>query len=182
MVCSISLAGLLTLLPNLKPRRYSFSSSSVCRPGSVTLTVGVLKTKTIEGVCSNYLANLRKGEKSAQVTISPSQFRLATDISGATVFVAAGTGIAPIMGFLKDMEQARRERHIVGTVHLFFGCRETTQLLYHETLIQYETSRIDQATCCILTIWSTAACSRFGRGSLVWRHLPGTVLSLLLLR
>ncbi|KAG9098045.1 hypothetical protein FRC07_010695, partial [Ceratobasidium sp. 392] len=50
-------------LPSMRLRQYSISSSPLWNPSHVTLTVGVVSHGQFLGVASNYLANLRKGDR-----------------------------------------------------------------------------------------------------------------------
>jgi sulfite reductase alpha subunit-like flavoprotein len=79
----IDLAELLTLLPKMRPRYYSISSSNLLSPTHVALTVGlVVETTPLgsvrRGVCSNFLCNTRIGSK-VLASIRTSSFRLPCD-------------------------------------------------------------------------------------------------------
>lgn len=103
----IPLADVLSILPRLQPRLYSISSSSITSPSVVEVSVGVVHAHTrdgvhIEGVCSNYLAKLKPMQDRALLTIRTSSFRGPEDIvSTPMIMVGAGTGLAPMMGFLQ---------------------------------------------------------------------------------
>jgi sulfite reductase alpha subunit-like flavoprotein len=103
----IPLADVLSILPRLQPRLYSISSSSVTSPSVVEISVGVVHAHTrdgvhIKGVCSNYLARLNAMHDRARVTIRTSSFRGPKDIVNTPmIMVGAGTGLAPMMGFLQ---------------------------------------------------------------------------------
>lgn len=140
----ISLADILVLMPSLSPRYYSISSSPAMKPKSITLTVGVVNKTTpqgeiVKGVCSNYLARLRPGEK-IDARIVSSIFRLPVRRHHPLVFIGSGTGIAPIMSFLE--ERAKQFKTLgskaFGECHLFFGCRNENEFLYRDQLVQWE--------------------------------------------
>ena len=103
----IPLSDVLAILPRLHPRLYSISSSSVTSPFVVEVSVGVVHARTkdgvhIEGVCSNYLAQLNPMQERAWVSIRTSSFRGPTDIVNTPMLmIGAGTGLAPMMGFLQ---------------------------------------------------------------------------------
>jgi sulfite reductase alpha subunit-like flavoprotein len=135
----VKLPEILSVLPRLQPRFYSISSSSRANPKEVSITVGVLKTTSsrgvsIEGICSNYLAVLSPDKDRAKINIRQSTFRLPTKLSAPLMMVGAGTGLAPMMGFLEDRELDG----IQGKKHLFFGCRTEADFIYEDTIRGYE--------------------------------------------
>ncbi len=138
----INLADVLVLLPKLKPRLYSISSSELVTPRTVSITTGVLnftnKEKVkVQGVCSNYLASLRPGDQ-INAKIIKSSFRLPQSNRSPIILIGAGTGLAPYMGFLQEREeyikQASGMKGDFGKCHLFFGCRSDDEYLYMEKL------------------------------------------------
>ncbi|CAE6503919.1 unnamed protein product [Rhizoctonia solani] len=111
-------------LPTMRLRQYSISSSPLWNPSGVTLTFGVISHGQYFGVASNYLANLRKGDR-VQMVVRPSAkaFHPPSDPSVPMVLFAAGSGMAPFRGFLQERAmQARAGRQVAKSV-LFFGCR-----------------------------------------------------------
>jgi sulfite reductase alpha subunit-like flavoprotein len=106
---NIPLADILAILPRLQPRLYSLSSSSITSPTVVETTVGVVHAHTndgvhIAGVCSNYLARLKPMHVRACISIRTSSFRVPDDIVSTPmiIMVGAGTGLAPMIGFLEE--------------------------------------------------------------------------------
>jgi sulfite reductase alpha subunit-like flavoprotein len=103
----IPLADVLAILPRLQPRLYSISSSSMTSPTVVEISVGVVHAHTndgvhIKGVCSNYLASLMPMNDRACISIRTSSFRGPVDIVNTPmIMVGAGTGLAPMIGFLE---------------------------------------------------------------------------------
>ena len=144
--CQVGLEALLELLPRLKPRLYSISSSSLSHPEQVQVTIGVVQVKTAEGrvrqgVCSNFLASLdpERGD-TARVVIRTSTFRPPADLHTPMLMVGPGTGLSPLIGFLqhrgaqmKRMEAAGMEADL-GDARLYFGCRDTNDYLYQDDL------------------------------------------------
>ena len=134
---------MLVALPRLQPRFYSISSSNKVSPNEVSVSVGVLKAttsagKSIEGVCSHYLAELKPQTDRAKVTIVTSTFRLPEKTECPLIMVGAGTGLAPMMGFLADRELDRAKGAKLGPIHLFFGCRTEHDFIYQDVIRQYE--------------------------------------------
>ena len=141
----VRLADLMTLLPRLQPRYYSISSSGKSADGKVSITAGVLTVETsrgakLRGVCSHYLSKLKPNADAAYIQIRPSSFRLPESLAYPMIMVGAGTGLAPMMGFLEELDAARSAGKTVGPVHLFFGCRTESDFLYSAMIRQYESS------------------------------------------
>lgn len=120
-----------------KLRLYSVSSPTKGEKGNSNLVSTTVK-RTIEelednrlylGVCSNYLADLKPGDKVKMTGPSGRRFLLpenATDFN--YLFFATGTGIAPYRGMVEELFDAGMENDIV----LVFGCAYRTDLLYAE--------------------------------------------------
>ena len=63
-----------------------------------------------------------------------SPFRLPADPTRPLILVGAGTGIAPLRGFLAERAHQRREGAEIGPIWLFFGCRSEAEHLYRAEL------------------------------------------------
>jgi sulfite reductase alpha subunit-like flavoprotein/hemoglobin-like flavoprotein len=142
----LQFAQLVELLPRLKPRLYSISSSALVHPTRVHLTVGVVEVttdagRTRPGLCSNYLAGLNPAKgATVRVAVRTSNFRPPEDLSAPVLMVGPGTGLSPLVAFLQDreyrIEHARKAgKDIpVGDARLYFGCRDENDFLYEEDL------------------------------------------------
>ncbi|CUA77161.1 hypothetical protein RSOLAG22IIIB_12585 [Rhizoctonia solani] len=64
----LPLGVFIASLPSMRLRQYSISSSPLSDPTRVTLTVSVVSHGQFLGVASNFLANLRKGDR-AQMAV-----------------------------------------------------------------------------------------------------------------
>lgn len=129
----LPLDQMLAALPRLKPRHYSISSA----PGedntaSITYTVHIAKGATgdVLGVCSNYLASLSPGEQLQCATKPSPGFHLPPP-GVPVVMYAAGSGIAPFMGFIASRARSG------GRMILYFGCRSAADLPYAQELLEY---------------------------------------------
>ncbi|CAE6533625.1 unnamed protein product [Rhizoctonia solani] len=111
-------------LPTMRIRQYSISSSPLWNPSRVTLTFGVMNHGQFLGVASNYLANLRRGDR-VQMVVRPSAkaFHPPSDPNVPMVLFAAGSGMAPFRGFLQERAMQAEAGRQVGKCVLFFGCR-----------------------------------------------------------
>lgn len=134
-------AKFLDMLPPMRARQYSISSSPLWSPQRVTLTISVVKAPALSGkgeefmgVASTYLDGLQPGDK-VQMAVRPSNaFHLPTDPSVPIVMIAAGSGIAPMHGFIQERALQMAAGRDVGKMLLFFGCRSPEEdYLYSKT-------------------------------------------------
>ena len=126
---SIPFSTYLSMLPPMRLRQYSISSSPFADPTTASITYAVLnegqcsisktdptyslhqqheqqhqQTKGRLGVATSFLRNLTAGSK-LQIAIKKSRasFQLpADDTATPIIMIAAGTGIAPFRGFLQE--------------------------------------------------------------------------------
>ncbi|MFJ7905630.1 bifunctional cytochrome P450/NADPH--P450 reductase [Kitasatospora sp. NPDC096204] len=123
--CELPFERYLELLPVLRPRHYSVSSSAAARPGEVDLMVSLLAAPhragegTFRGIASHHLQTIRPGD-TVQARILPcsDSFRLPADPSVPVILVSAGTGLAPFRGAVLD----RHHTGSTGTLLCYFGC------------------------------------------------------------
>ena len=144
----IELNTFLEMLPPLKARQYSISSSSMTKDDQVTLTVAVVDTPAWSGqgqyygVASNFLASAKRGTK-VSMAIRPANigFHLPEDDNTPIIMICAGTGIAPFRGFLEERAIKHEAGHQQAEALLFFGCRHPdVDLLYKNELLNWEKS------------------------------------------
>lgn len=133
------------ILPPLRPRQYSISSSPVANSKSLTITWSLIKHDApvawpdeppCFGLASQYLANLKAGDSlSCSVRSGQQRFRPPVDIvSTPIVMICAGSGIAPFRGFVQDrVERLIRDPSLaerLAPALLYIGCRGPEQALY----------------------------------------------------
>jgi ferredoxin--NADP+ reductase len=88
------------------------------------------------GVCSNYLCDLRAGDRVRLSGPNGKRFQLPRDRSAHQyLFLATGTGIAPFRGMLMDLLTGAGAP-CPGRIHLVMGSPYTTDLLYHEFFME----------------------------------------------
>ncbi|GGX23650.1 bifunctional cytochrome P450/NADPH--P450 reductase [Streptomyces noursei] len=123
--CELPFEHFLELLPVLRPRHYSISSSAAARPGEVDLMVSLLAAPhrggdgTFRGIASHYVQTIRAGDTvQARVLPCSESFRLPEDTSVPVILVSAGTGLAPFRGAVLD----RHHTGSTGTLLCYFGC------------------------------------------------------------
>lgn len=137
---NIPLEYLFDLIPPIRPRAFSISSSPSAHAGKIQLLVAVVsfKTKLLVkarlGLCSNFLANCAPG------TFVPIWVRKGTmdfgldkdtgELRGLAICVGPGTGIAPFRSFVSEYAHHLRSRGEGAKILVFFGCRNREKDLY----------------------------------------------------
>ena len=112
-------------------RQYSISSSPLHNAQRPSLTVSIVAAPALSGraepflgVASTFLAGLRPGAPvQLAVRASAAAFRPPEDPRVPLVLFAAGSGLAPMRGFLQERAEQRRAGRDVARALLFFGCR-----------------------------------------------------------
>jgi len=135
------------MLPPLRARQYSISSSPLYDPTTCTISFGVVRdagehsrSKPFIGLASNYLASLKAGDR-VRASIRPSRhaFHLPLDIEDTPIImIAAGSGLAPFRSFIQERAALIEADRKVAPALLFFGCRSSTKdFLYAEELEEW---------------------------------------------
>ncbi|KAK1775755.1 cytochrome P450 [Copromyces sp. CBS 386.78] len=141
-------SSFLSLLPPMRVRQYSISSSPLWNPAHVTLTYSLLETPSLSnpdkkhvGVATSYLASLEAGDK-LNVSVRPSHkaFHLPVDADKTPlIMVAAGSGLAPFRGFVQERAAQIAAGRSLAPAVLFYGCRHPEQDdLYREEFNKWE--------------------------------------------
>jgi cytochrome P450/NADPH-cytochrome P450 reductase len=144
--CRLPFEEYLDLLPPLRPRYYSISSSPLTSPDVCSITTGVLRgparsgTGLFTGVASGHLASLPVDGTVFVFVKEPSiAFRPPENTGTPMIMVGAGTGVAPFRGFLQERAAQQARGAKVARSLLFFGCRTTqSDLLYADELRDFE--------------------------------------------
>ena len=144
--CALPFEVFLDLLPPLRPRYYSISSSPLVATDTCSITVGVLEAPArsgygrFKGVCSNYLAGLSTDATVYGFVRKPTiPFRPPDNPHVPMIMVGPGTGVAPFRGFLQERAALKQRGVPVGESMLFFGCRDPLQdFLYEEEMRAFE--------------------------------------------
>lgn len=144
--CELGFGPYLDMLPPMRARQYSISSSPLWKPDHVTLTVAVVDAPALsgngryQGVASSYLAHLQPGDR-VPIAVRPSnaRFHPPADPMTPMVMICAGSGIAPFRGFLQDRAAQKAGGRQVGEALLFFGTNHAdVDFLYRDELEQWE--------------------------------------------
>lgn len=138
----------LAMLPPMRVRQYSISSSPLVDPSECSITISVLNSPSLAsphpsseqsederymGVATTYLSQLTSGEH-VHLTIRPSStgFKPPADLKTPMIMACAGSGLAAFRGFIMDRAEkirARRtsEGEFADQQHakavLYVGCR-----------------------------------------------------------
>ncbi|KAJ7882008.1 hypothetical protein B0H14DRAFT_1491504 [Mycena olivaceomarginata] len=138
---ALSIGVFLQMLPSMRVRQYSISSSPLWNPTHATITISVLDAPALTscrappflGVGSNYLAGLIAGDR-VQMSIRSSAFSLPENPALPVVMFCAGSGIAPMRGFIQERAEQKAAGRSTGKMLLFFGCRSPqTDFLYSDS-------------------------------------------------
>ncbi|MEV0370819.1 cytochrome P450 [Streptomyces sp. NPDC050636] len=115
---------ILELLPPLRTRHYSLSSSPTADPRHADLMVSLLPG----GTGSTHLHTLRPGDTVlARVQPCREAFRLDPADATPVIMVAAGTGLAPFRGAVADRVAAGQ----TAPARLYFGCDDRAADFLH---------------------------------------------------
>lgn len=109
------------------PRLYSISSPRDGeRPNKNNLSLTVKRVP--DGVCSNYVCDLKKGDRVRLTGPFGATFLLPSDPQARLIMVCTGTGSAPFRAF--TMRRQRVTPEVNGSMLLFFGARSPDALPY----------------------------------------------------
>ncbi|KAI1305496.1 bifunctional P-450:NADPH-P450 reductase [Xylaria venustula] len=145
----------LAMLPPMRVRQYSISSSPLWNPAHVTLTFAVLEAPsksghgTHVGVASSYLDSLETGDKlHVAVRKSHAAFHLPQSPETTPVIcICAGSGISPFRGFMQERAEMIGAGRKLAPAVLLIGCRAPGKDdLYAEELEAWESAGV-------VTVW-----------------------------
>jgi cytochrome P450/NADPH-cytochrome P450 reductase len=135
--CDLSFSHYLRMLPSLRIRQYSISSSPLWNSECATITFDIIDGPALSGhgqyygVASNYLSNLKTNDRiSCTVRASNAGFHLPADTKVPVIMIATGTGIAPFRGFIQERTAQLVCGREVGSTILYYGCRTENDFLY----------------------------------------------------
>jgi benzoyl-CoA 2,3-dioxygenase component A len=94
------------------------------------------------GVCSNYLCDLKKGDKVQVTGPYGSTFLMPNHPGASLLMICTGTGSAP-MRAMTERRRRRLDRHEGGRLALFFGARSPGELPYFGPLQKLPAELID---------------------------------------
>jgi cytochrome P450/NADPH-cytochrome P450 reductase len=156
--CELPFASYLDMLKPLAPRQYSISSSPLATIphvekgektpiiASITFDVHTAPARSgngrvFRGVASSYLAGRAPNSKiRCFVRATNASFHLPKDPETSVIMICAGTGLAPMRGFIEERAQiAQAGSRKLGKALLYFGCRHNEKdFIYAEQLKEWE--------------------------------------------
>jgi cytochrome P450/NADPH-cytochrome P450 reductase len=145
----LPLNAALELLPPLRPRYYSISSSPTVFPDRCSITVGALRAPARSGedvyfgTSSNYLNRIQPGALVYGFIRPPGlPFNVPDAPTTPMVMIATGTGLSPFRGFLQE-RAAQARTTSVGPSLLLYGCREPdSDFIYEDEVRRFESEGI----------------------------------------
>jgi cytochrome P450 / NADPH-cytochrome P450 reductase len=148
--CALPFEVFLDLLPPLRPRYYSISSSPLVDAEACSITAGVVRAPArsgqgvFNGVCSNHIEHSPANSTLFVFVREPTiAFRPPENPHVPMIMVGAGTGIAPFRGFLQERAALRTRGVPIAESLLFFGCRNSEQdFLYADELREWEKANV----------------------------------------
>ncbi|MFJ2189730.1 bifunctional cytochrome P450/NADPH--P450 reductase [Kitasatospora sp. NPDC087861] len=118
---------LLELLPPIRPRHYSVSSSPATAPRRIDLMVSLLEAParsgrgTYRGTGSGHLGRIRPGD-TVFARIQPCREASRIDHRTPVIMIAAGTGLAPFRGAIADRRALLASGAELAPALCYFGC------------------------------------------------------------
>jgi cytochrome P450/NADPH-cytochrome P450 reductase len=155
------LAQILAMLPTIRPRLYSISSSPLASPTRCAITwslvdhappQGLPLASPTPGLCSHFLASRTStaGAVSSELSVAikrgQKRFRPPADsVATPVIMICAGSGIAPFRAFIQHrasliQRQDSKSRTQLAPALLFFGGRSPAHVPYAEELAAWEVS------------------------------------------
>jgi len=98
--------------------------------------------KPVKGVCSNYLCDLKKGDKVQVIGPFGATFLMPNHAGSSLMMICTGTGSAP-MRAMTERRRRRIDQKEGGELMLFFGARAPDELPYFGPLMKLPKEFID---------------------------------------
>jgi len=125
----------ISMLPPMRVRYYSISSSPLANSSVCTITFSVIEGDSSAsqnpfiGVAGSYLKSLKAGD-SLQVAVRPTNKAFRLPLQGdriSVIMFCAGTGLAPFRGFVQPhaIQMQASPHSTLAPALLFVGCRSS---------------------------------------------------------
>ncbi|KAL7810380.1 cytochrome P450 [Trichoderma gracile] len=143
---NLPLDSYLAMLPPMRVRQYSISSSPLADPAKLTLTYSLLEQPALSGqgshfgVATHFLASLSPGDKLHVAVRQSKAFHLPSDAENTPlIFIGTGSGVAPFRGFVQERAAMIAAGRKIAPALLFYGCRSPdVDDLYAEEFERWE--------------------------------------------
>eukprot|EP01080_Neovahlkampfia_damariscottae_P011101 gene11101-3808_t len=150
--CDPPIEHLFHILPAIAPRNYSIANSPLVDKNKIRIAFTVVEKKIKDGIkkglCTNWLSKLAfefmkdpTNEIYVSFFIDPTKdFQLPKKLDCTLIFIAAGSGISPVISFLEHLEKLNPKNI---DVYLFHGCRRRKiDFIFNEKLIDLYDKKI----------------------------------------
>ena len=124
---SIDFNSLLKLLSNISGRAYTCCSSKLKNKESFSLAISLVtfenfKSEVKFGLTSKYFKNLYEKKKldSMKIIFKEPTFNLPNDLSIPMLLISTGTGIAPSIAFLEELNELKKGNY---EIYLIYGAK-----------------------------------------------------------
>ncbi|XP_075041573.1 NADPH-dependent diflavin oxidoreductase 1 [Mixophyes fleayi] len=131
--CSIPADYLLDLIPRIRPRAFSISSSMQAHPDKLQILMAVVQYKTKlrdvrQGLCSTWLASFHPGDdQRVPLWVKKGSMKFPSDADTPLVMVGPGTGVAPFHAAIQERAVQQKSGNC-----LVFGCRGKEKDFYFQ--------------------------------------------------
>ena len=148
----LSLQDLADFLPSISPRYYTCSSSNNKKNTTIELIISLVSWKGPKGdvrygLTSNYFKDLYKSksflEKDEYIRISlkESAFNLPSDLSIPMLMMCTGSGIAPFISFLEELEFNKKDKKF--ETYLIYGAmNKKNDFIFEKELEEFKKNGI----------------------------------------
>jgi sulfite reductase alpha subunit-like flavoprotein len=148
----LSLKDLAEILPAITPRYYTCSSSNNKKNNSIELVITLVSWKGPKddfryGLTSNYFRDLYKSKSFSQkdefanISLKESAFILPSDLSTPMLMMCTGSGIAPFISFLEELEFNKKDKKY-ETYLIFGSMNKKNDFIFEKELEEYKKNGI----------------------------------------
>lgn len=143
----IPFTSLIKILPKISPRYYTIASSPNHITNKLDIAITLVSWKNYKGesrfgLTSNYFNILYKSnsKESLRVVIKKSSFRLPEKLSTQMMMICTGSGIAPFVSFLQELEKRNEKGY---QTYLIFGSKnKQSDFIFEDELKEYQRKNI----------------------------------------
>jgi NADPH-ferrihemoprotein reductase len=145
----LSLQDLSEIFPTITPRYYTCASSNNKKNNTIELIITLVSWKGPKndqrfGLTSNYFNDLYKAksylEKDVMVniTLKESAFKLPSDLSTPILMMCTGSGIAPFVSFLEELEYNKKDDKKYETYLIFGSMNKKNDFIFEKELEEFK--------------------------------------------
>ncbi len=149
----LSLQDLSEIFPTITPRYYTCASSNNKKNNTIELIITLVSWKGPKndlryGLTSNYFNDLYKSklylEKDVMVNINlkESVFKLPSDLSTPILMMCTGSGIAPFISFLEELEYNKKDDKKYETYLIFGSMNKKNDFIFEKELEEFKKKEV----------------------------------------